>query len=254
MNKKFGKIVLPLIIVLSILLVLVAMYFLVMPTFTILADESWNLCLDSSDRLGISISYALSFVRLKTQILDLALLQDASALSSYIQNIKSDYVLLTPVVSFAAIVNNVNVSALAPKTICLGMSSEGQGLFDVLLISEPKDAWVSAAKTVKSNFALLYDSSVTPWAQEIASSAPLKAVERYDAHDSTDTFNIDKLDLGLVLCPYVEKLYEYVDFDSPVSWVVDYRFYSAIEKKKIYAYIRPSFGQILTEARNTKKR
>lgn len=258
------------IVISSLVLVLVAflafVYFVLFDSFTLVSDISFNQVYSSylmKDRLH----YAAKGLRLRVKTLDETCFYDKESFIAELSRIKGDYVLLSPLPSWYACQNEVNVSNLLPGSVVLGIGAESAvGYFDCLLVSDERAGWVEAGKamaaetsSMSQNIGLVYDLDSIDYASDIIGCFRENRVSVFNRDGSSRLFASTTLDamnkqgIVLALCPYATSFNSFFNSDSTVSWVVDYRLASVVPSENLYGVVRPDLSLVLELAKATQK-
>lgn len=260
-----GKLVVS-IVCLAVLLSLCALYFLAFPTFTMVSDPAWSACFTFSDVLKLRFSYLLDGYRLRIVRLESDSFYDIGIFSARLGRLGGRYVLLGPVSTSYAVSNGLDVLTLLGSSIVLGMGSSGSSQFDALMISDEKSGWESAARALaressgsSSNVALVYDSTMVPFASDIIGCFGANAVSAFDRSGYGNLYAddvrkaMDKQSIAIAMCPYVGDFEQFFKSESSISWVVDYRFSEAVPSSNLYGVVHPVLTGLVERAAGISK-
>ena len=266
MGKRKRAITIIMVLILAVVLAAVSFYFLVLPTFAIVSDEAWSTCFSTSQMLGLRASYALDGYRLKVVKLGSSDMYNPEVFRNVLSKLKSDYVVLGPVASAYAVQNKLDVSFMLEDSVVLAIGAEDSDLFDCLLLSDERSGWLSASKAIaqqtsasSKNVALVYESDVISYANDITNLFPSGGVSVFDKSKGGNVFyrstlqEMDRLGIVIALCPYVSGMGNFFDEAGTVSWIVDYRFRSAIPAANLYGTVGPDLKNILAIAKDVEK-
>ncbi|MBR2282781.1 MAG: hypothetical protein IJ863_09195 [Spirochaetales bacterium] len=258
------------IVISSVILFLMALssfvYFVLFDTFTLFSDVSFNQVY-STCLLRDRLRYAARGVRLKVRTIDDTCFNDNERFISELAGVRGDYVLLSPIASMFAYQNRTDVSALVPGSIVLGIGSEDySGLFDNLLVSDERSGWVKAGKAISAetasmsqNIGLVYDLGSIDYDSDIVGCFGENRVSIFAKDGSGRLFasttleTMNRQGIVVALCPFATNFDSFFNFESSVSWVVDYRLAPVVPDKNLYGVVCPDLGQVLETARSTHK-
>ena len=235
-----------------------AVYFLVFDSVTIVSDTSFPQVVPSGTYTSLRLSLAFEGKRLKVVTFQEKNFSSPEVFSSGLVAAGGDYVILTPVPAAYAVINTVDVSALLPDSVVIGIhDGTGTPYFDVTLVSDELSGWTDAAYAIQEetasmpqNIALVYERTVDELAQGIVDVFPAGHVTEFRKETSSRMFannTYDKMDeqgIVLAMCPYTSGFASFFGAEHSVSWIVDYRFALTVPAANLYGVVSPDFKSL----------
>jgi len=266
-SSKIRRVILLVVLSLLVLAALcLSVYFLMLPTFTLVTDPAYSEVFDPRMENTMRMSFLLKGVRLNVVNLDQADFQ-GSLFSEKLSSVRGKWVLLSPAVADFCVSQNLDVSALLEDSTVLALYGDSScTLFDCTLVSAEETGWVRAARSIyaqiaktSQNAALVYDSNVISYSQSIVANFPEGRLSVF-ADDDSDSFfakntkaELDRQRILIALCPYVSDIRNLTGSDETVRWVCDYRFILSFPSGQVYGIVRPDYDFILSMAKDVVK-
>lgn len=272
-NKK--KRVLP-IVLLSVLFIAAAVSatcFFVLPTFTVVSDSAYSQVLYRPWFSRIRLSALLNGSRLRVVTLEDSAFDDGISFSAALERVSGGgkgYVFLSPAVSYFAVRNSIDVSAVFDSAIVSGFAVSGGNdvsSFDCVFVSDEKSGWLDASRklaaepsVMNEKLALIFSRDRISYSDDIASAFPSDTLSVFKEEGGNRLFasltmdEMKKNGIVLALCPYVENLSSFFSSGSSVYWIVDYRFAPAVPKGRLFGVVAPDFIGALKVAKGAEKR
>ena len=267
--KKKSKVLLGILIFLLVAVgVVSAIYFVGFDRFVLVSDPAWSYLLPSSEIFSLRLTLAQKGYRLEIVDASASQLDEVSAFTPMLLALKAsseDVVFLGPLASSCAVRFEVDVSALLPNVVVLGLWKEACNNFDVTLVAEVDVGWLEAAKAARSG-SLTKGSETQTMAQKVAvvydfdGTSAFEAIKSVLAEDSllpyyydgeshlfasNSILSMQQEQVVLAMCPHLEGLYDLVSMDESVSWIVDYRYASIIPKSQLFGIVLPDLSGVM---------
>ncbi len=256
-----------LMVIAAMVLSLIAIYFLALPTFTIVSDRAFSTVLPKAELRRLGLSLASNGIRLKVDTFKDESFESPESFSNRLGKVKGRWVLLSPVLSAYSVNNAIDVSEMLSDSVAIAMYAyPDTGLFDCTLVSDERSGWVKAASSVASemavtarNTALVYEVDSIAYRNDIVAcfSPGWLSVFEDDGQSrlfvSSTMAELDRQNIVIALCPYESKLYDFFSSPGTVNWVVDYRFAATVPKSQLYGIVIPAFSDAFGEALHCEK-
>ena len=244
-----------------------AVYFLAFDTVTIVSDSSFTQIVPSRTFTSLRLRLAMEAKRLRIVNLPDQCFRSTDVFIAKLAYTGGSCIILTPVPAAYAVINNIDVSALLPDAVVIGIhDATGTECFDVTLVSDELSGWQDAAASIQAeagtmsrNVALIYENSVDELAQSIVDAFPAGHVTEFRKEGSARMFSIttydamDEQGIVLALCPYVTGFSGFFNTDHAVSWIVDYRFAHTVPEANLYGVVAPDLGLLPSVIRAAEK-
>lgn len=244
-----------------------AVYFLSFDTVSLFSDTSFRQVVPSGTVTSLRFRLALDGKRLNVVSMPDQCFGSPDVFRSALASSDCDYAILSPVPAAYAVINEIDVSALLPDTVVLGIHDEtGTSFFDVSLVSDELSGWEDAAAAISAetasmsqNIALVYESTIDELAQDIMEFFPAGHVTEFRKKGalrmfaSTTLETMDEQGIVLAMCPFVNGFANFFNRENPVSWIVDYRFASTVPAASLYGVVAPDFGSLPAILRAAEK-
>lgn len=235
-----------------------AVYFAVFGTVTVVCDNSFGQVVPSGSLTSLRLKLALEGKRLRVVTLQDRYLNSPDLFRARLASEGGPCVILTPVPAAYAVINEVDVSALLPDTVVIGIhDGTGTAFFDVTLVSDELSGWKAVASALQAesgsmarNVALVYENAVDELAQDIVDSFPAGHVTEMRKDGTARMFAIasfntmDSQGIVLALCPYVTGFASFFSEQHSVMWIVDYRFAPTVPDANLYGVVTPDLGSL----------
>ena len=267
-SPKLLKIVLRIAALLLLLVLLcTAVYFLFLPKITLVSDSSFQQVYTSSDMWSLRLEYASHGFRLKVMKLADSAFDSEDAFKSALSKAKGRAVILSPLASEYCVVNEIRMSELLEKSIVVGINIYPVNeCFDFTLVPNEKSGWIEAATILEAetskmsqNVALVYESEVGSYVEDIVSCFPNGHVSEFKKVSGTSLFPtntlnaMDEQGIVLAMCPYVSSFHRFFVGNTTVQWIVDYRFASVVPKTNLYGIVVPDLSVVIGISKTTEK-
>ena len=270
-KKKIPKLLKIVLRIAALLLLLVllctAVYFLFFPKITLVSDSSFQQVYTSSDMWSLRLEYASHGFRLKVMKLTDSAFDSEDAFKSALSKAKGRAVLLSPLASEYCVVNEIRMSELLEKSIVVGINIYPVNeCFDFTLVPNEKSGWIEAATILEAetskmsqNVALVYESEVGSYVEDIVSCFPNGHVSEFKKVSGTSLFPtntlnaMDEQGIVLAMCPYVSSFHRFFVGNTTVQWIVDYRFASVVPKTNLYGIVVPDLSVVIGISKTTEK-
>ena len=267
-SPKLLKIVLRIAALLLLLVLLcTAVYFLFLPKITLVSDSSFQQVYTSSDMWSLRLEYASHGFRLKVMKLADSAFDSADAFKSALSKAKGRAVILSPLASEYCVVNEIRMSELLEKSIVVGINIYPVNeCFDFTLVPNEKSGWIEAATSLEAetskmsqNVALVYESEVGSYVEDIVSCFPNGHVSEFKKVSGTSLFPtntlnaMDEQGIVIAMCPYVSSFHRFFVGNTTVQWIVDYRFASVVPKTNLYGIVVPDLSVVIGISKTTEK-
>ena len=267
-SPKYLKIVLRIAALLLLLVLLcTAVYFLFFPKITLVSDSSFQQVYTSSDMWSLRLEYASHGFRLKVMKLADSAFDSEVAFKSALSKAKGRAVLLSPLASEYCVVNEIRMSELLEKSIVVGINIYPVNeCFDFTLVPNEKSGWIEAATSLEAetskmsqNVALVYESEVGSYVEDIVSCFPNGHVSEFKKVSGTSLFPtntlnaMDEQGIVLAMCPYVSSFHRFFVGNTTVQWIVDYRFASVVPSDNLYGVVVPDLSVVIGISKTTEK-
>lgn len=267
-SPKLLKIVLRIAALLLLLVLLcTAVYFLFLPKITLVSDSSFQQVYTSSDMWSLRLEYASHGFRLKVMKLADSAFDSADAFKSALSKAKGRAVLLSPLASEYCVVNEIRMSELLEKSIVVGINIYPVNeCFDFTLVPNEKSGWIEAATILEAetskmsqNVALVYESEVGSYVEDIVSCFPNGHVSEFKKVSGTSLFPtntlnaMDEQGIVIAMCPYVSSFHRFFVGNTTVQWIVDYRFASVVPSDNLYGVVVPDLSVVIGISKTTEK-
>ena len=267
-SPKLLKIVLRIAALLLLLVLLcTAVYFLFFPKITLVSDSSFQQVYTSSDMWSLRLEYASHGFRLKVMKLADSAFDSEDAFKSALSKAKGRAVILSPLASEYCVVNEIRMSELLEKSIVVGINIYPVNeCFDFTLVPNEKSGWIEAATILEAetskmsqNVALVYESEVGSYVEDIVSCFPNGHVSEFKKVSGTSLFPtntlnaMDEQGIVLAMCPYVSSFHRFFVGNTTVQWIVDYRFASVVPKTNLYGIVVPDLSVVIGISKTTEK-
>ena len=267
-SPKYLKIVLRIAALLLLLVLLcTAVYFLFFPKITLVSDSSFQQVYTSSDMWSLRLEYASHGFRLKVMKLADSAFDSEDAFKSALSKAKGRAVILSPLASEYCVVNEIRMSELLEKSIVVGINIYPVNeCFDFTLVPNEKSGWIEAATILEAetskmsqNVALVYESEVGSYVEDIVSCFPNGHVSEFKKVSGTSLFPtntlnaMDEQGIVLAMCPYVSSFHRFFVGNTTVQWIVDYRFASVVPKTNLYGIVVPDLSVVIGISKTTEK-
>ena len=180
-SPKLLKIVLRIVaLVLLLVLLCAAVYFLLFPKITLVSDSSFRQIYPSSDLWSLRLEYASQGFRLKVMKLADSAFDSEDSFRAALSKVKGRAVLLSPLASEYCVVNEIRICELLEKSIVVGINIDSASrCFDVTLVPDEKSGWIEAATALEAetsgmsqNVALVSESEGIFYLEDIISCFP----------------------------------------------------------------------------------
>ena len=245
-------------VLLSVALVLAAVYILAFPRITFVSDSAFRQVYTSSDLWSLRLDYASHGKRLSVLKLSDSAFDSPELFSSALAKAGGKTVVLSPLASEYAIIEGIDVSSLLEKSIVLGISMNTDSeCFDCTLVPEEVSGWTKAATALaeetskmSQNVALVYESEVISYIEDIVSCFPVGHVSEFKRLAGTSLFQtntlaeMDEQGILIAMCPYVASFHRFFNKETSVLWIVDYRFAPVVPEDNLYGVVMPDFGAL----------
>ena len=267
-SPKLLKIVLRIVaLVLLLVLLCAAVYFLLFPKITLVSDSSFQQVYTSSDMWSLRLEYASHGFRLKVMKLADSAFDSEDAFKSALSKAKGRAVLLSPLASEYCVVNEIRMSELLEKSIVVGINIYPVNeCFDFTLVPNEKSGWIEAATILEAetskmsqNVALVYESEVGSYVEDIVSCFPNGHVSEFKKVSGTSLFPtntlnaMDEQGIVIAMCPYVSSFHRFFVGNTTVQWIVDYRFASVVPSDNLYGVVVPDLSVVIGISKTTEK-
>ena len=267
-SPKLLKIVLCIAALLLLLVLLcTAVYFLFLPKITLVSDSSFQQVYQSSDMWSLRLEYASHGFRLKVMKLADSAFDSEVAFKSALSKAKGRAVLLSPLASEYCVVNEIRMSELLEKSIVVGINIYPVNeCFDFTLVPNEKSGWIEAATILEAetskmsqNVALVYESEVGSYVEDIVSCFPNGHVSEFKKVSGTSLFPtntlnaMDEQGIVIAMCPYVSSFHRFFVGNTTVQWIVDYRFASVVPSDNLYGVVVPDLSVVIGISKTTEK-
>ena len=267
-SPKLLKIVLRIAALLLLLVLLcTAVYFLFLPKITLVSDSSFQQVYTSSDMWSLRLEYASHGFRLKVMKLADSAFDSEDAFKSALSKAKGRAVLLSPLASEYCVVNEIRMSELLEKSIVVGINIYPVNeCFDFTLVPNEKSGWIEAATILEAetskmsqNVALVYESEVGSYVEDIVSCFPNGHVSEFKKVSGTSLFPtntlnaMDEQGIVIAMCPYVSSFHRFFVGNTTVQWIVDYRFASVVPSDNLYGVVVPDLSVVIGISKTTEK-
>ena len=267
-SPKLLKIVLRIAALLLLLVLLcTAVYFLFFPKITLVSDSSFQQVYTSSDMWSLRLEYASHGFRLKVMKLADSAFDSEDAFKSALSKAKGRAVILSPLASEYCVVNEIRMSELLEKSIVVGINIYPVNeCFDFTLVPNEKSGWIEAATILEAetskmsqNVALVYESEVGSYVEDIVSCFPNGHVSEFKKVSGTSLFPtntlnaMDEQGIVIAMCPYVSSFHRFFVGNTTVQWIVDYRFASVVPKTNLYGIVVPDLSVVIGISKTTEK-
>ena len=270
-KKKIPKLLKIVLRIAALLLLLVllctAVYFLFFPKITLVSDSSFQQVYTSSDMWSLRLEYASHGFRLKVMKLTDSAFDSEDAFKSALSKAKGRAVILSPLASEYCVVNEIRMSELLEKSIVVGINIYPVNeCFDFTLVPNEKSGWIEAATILEAetskmsqNVALVYESEVGSYVEDIVSCFPNGHVSEFKKVSGTSLFPtntlnaMDEQGIVLAMCPYVSSFHRFFVGNTTVQWIVDYRFASVVPKTNLYGIVVPDLSVVIGISKTTEK-
>ena len=267
-SPKLLKIVLRIAALLLLLVLLcTAVYFLFLPKITLVSDSSFQQVYTSSDMWSLRLEYASHGFRLKVMKLADSAFDSEDAFKSALSKAKGRAVILSPLASEYCVVNEIRMSELLEKSIVVGINIYPVNeCFDFTLVPNEKSGWIEAATILEAetskmsqNVALVYESEVGSYVEDIVSCFPNGHVSEFKKVSGTSLFPtntlnaMDEQGIVLAMCPYVSSFHRFFVGNTTVQWIVDYRFASVVPSDNLYGVVVPDLSVVIGISKTTEK-
>ena len=253
--------------VLALLLICCAVYFLLFPRITFVADSSFLQVYSSSDIWQLRLDYASHGTRLRVLKLADSAFDSPDKFKAAVSKARGRAVVLSPIASEYCIQEEIDASALLGKSNVLGIHMNTEtDCFDCTLVPDEVSGWIEAAtslaadtSSMSQNVALVYEYESISFAKDIISCFPSGHVSEYQRMPGTSLFQTNTLaefdEKGIVfaMCPYVTSFHRFFSKETTVQWITDYRFASVVPEANLYGLVTPDFEAIIGIARNVEK-
>ena len=267
-SPKLLKIVLRIAALLLLLVLLcTAVYFLFFPKITLVSDSSFQQVYTSSDMWSLRLEYASHGFRLKVMKLADSAFDSEDAFKSALSKAKGRAVILSPLASEYCVVNEIRMSELLEKSIVVGINIYPVNeCFDFTLVPNEKSGWIEAATILEAetskmsqNVALVYESEVGSYVEDIVSCFPNGHVSEFKKVSGTSLFPtntlnaMDEQGIVIAMCPYVSSFHRFFVGNTTVQWIVDYRFASVVPSDNLYGVVVPDLSVVIGISKTTEK-
>ena len=267
-SPKLLKIVLRIVaLVLLLVLLCAAVYFLLFPKITLVSDSSFRQIYPSSDMWSLRLEYASHGFRLKVMKLADSAFDSEDAFKSALSKAKGRAVTLSPLASEYCVVNEIRMSELLEKSIVVGINIYPVNeCFDFTLVPNEKSGWIEAATILEAetskmsqNVALVYESEVGSYVEDIVSCFPNGHVSEFKKVSGTSLFPtntlnaMDEQGIVIAMCPYVSSFHRFFVGNTTVQWIVDYRFASVVPSDNLYGVVVPDLSVVIGISKTTEK-
>ena len=267
-SPKLLKIVLCIAALLLLLVLLcTAVYFLFLPKITLVSDSSFQQVYTSSDMWSLRLEYASHGFRLKVMKLADSAFDSEDAFKSALSKAKGRAVTLSPLASEYCVVNEIRMSELLEKSIVVGINIYPVNeCFDFTLVPNEKSGWIEAATILEAetskmsqNVALVYESEVGSYVEDIVSCFPNGHVSEFKKVSGTSLFPtntlnaMDEQGIVIAMCPYVSSFHRFFVGNTTVQWIVDYRFASVVPSDNLYGVVVPDLSVVIGISKTTEK-
>ena len=267
-SPKLLKIVLRIAALLLLLVLLcTAVYFLFLPKITLVSDSSFQQVYTSSDMWSLRLEYASHGFRLKVMKLADSAFDSEDAFKSALSKAKGRAVILSPLASEYCVVNEIRMSELLEKSIVVGINIYPVNeCFDFTLVPNEKSGWIEAATILEAetskmsqNVALVYESEVGSYVEDIVSCFPNGHVSEFKKVSGTSLFPtntlnaMDEQGIVIAMCPYVSSFHRFFVGNTTVQWIVDYRFASVVPSDNLYGVVVPDLSVVIGISKTTEK-
>ena len=267
-SPKLLKIMLRIVALLLLLVLLCsAVYFLFFPKITLVSDSSFQQVYTSSDMWSLRLEYASHGFRLKVMKLADSAFDSEDAFKSALSKAKGRAVILSPLASEYCVVNEIRMSELLEKSIVVGINIYPVNeCFDFTLVPNEKSGWIEAATILEAetskmsqNVALVYESEVGSYVEDIVSCFPNGHVSEFKKVSGTSLFPtntlnaMDEQGIVIAMCPYVSSFHRFFVGNTTVQWIVDYRFASVVPKTNLYGIVVPDLSVVIGISKTTEK-
>ena len=267
-SPKLLKIVLRIAALLLLLVLLcTAGYFLFFPKITLVSDSSFQQVYQSSDVWSLRLEYAAHGVRLKVMNLADSAFDSEDAFKSALSKAKGSAVILSPLASEYCIRNEIDSSAVLKESLVFGIHIYPVNeCFDFTLVPNEKSGWIEAATILEAetskmsqNVALVYESEVGSYAEDIVSCFPEGHVSEFKKSSGSSQFpsrtlsEMDEQGIVIAMCPYVSSFHRFFVNSTTVQWVVDYRFASVVPSENLYGVVIPDLSVVIGISKTAEK-
>jgi len=261
-KKEKGGRALKTFIMFSVLVVLAgaaaAVYFIVFDTVTVVSDTSFRQVVPSGDFTSLMLKLALEGKRLRIVTIADRYFNSPDLFRARLASEGGSCVILTPVPAAYAVINSVDVSALLPDTVVIGIhDGTGTASFDVTLVSDELSGWTAVASALQAdqgsmsrNIGLVYENLVDELAQGIVGAFPAGHITEMRKEGTARMFAIasfntmDSQGIVLAMCPYVTGFASFFSEHHSVMWIVDYRFAPTVPDANLYGVVTPDLGSL----------
>ena len=267
-SPKLLKIVLRIAALLLLLVLLcTAVYFLFLPKITLVSDSSFQQVYTSSDMWSLRLEYASHGFRLKVMKLADSAFDSEDAFKSALSKAKGRAVILSPLASEYCVVNEIRMSELLEKSIVVGINIYPVNeCFDFTLVPNEKSGWIEAATILEAetskmsqNVALVYGNEDIAYIEDIVSCFPEGHVSEFKKVSGaslfpTNTLNaMDEQGIVIAMCPYVSSFHRFFIGKTTVQWVVDYRFASVVPSENLDGVVMPDLSVVIGISKTAEK-
>ena len=256
-RHKLNGLLLIVVAIIALVILACAIYFLALPTFTIVSDSAFSAVLPKAELRRLGLSMATKGIRLKIEAFENDSFYAPESFSSRLERVKGKWVILGPTASSYSVQNEISVRDILDHSVTIGIYADPDtNLFDCTLVSDFTSGWIEAATTISDemsktsrNTALVYDNSVILLAQDIESCFQTGWLSVYEDDGqsrlfvSTTLSEMDKQNIVIALCPYETRLNDFFKNPSSLSWVVDYRFAPVVPQSQLYGMVIPKFKE-----------
>ena len=267
-SPKLLKIVLRIAALLLLLVLLcTAVYFLFLPKITLVSDSSFRQIYPSSDLWSLRLDYASQGFRLKVMKLADSAFDSEDSFRAALSKVKGRAVLLSPLASEYCVVNEIRICELLEKSIVVGINIDSASrCFDVTLVPDEKSGWIEAATALEAetsgmsqNVALVSESEGISYLEDIVSCFPEGHVSEFKKISGASLFPsrtleaMDEQGIVIAMCPYVSSFHRFFVSSTTVQWIVDYRFESVVPPENLYGVVTPDFSVVPEVSKNAEK-
>ncbi len=196
-----GRFVVKFLIFLIVFFFAIAVYYSTLNSYCLVDESVWALTSVKSRMLSLKLRFFLKGIRLRHITLDVSEIVEKQSLEYALNSIpESEIVVLDPVISYACNTLEIDAASILKNACVTAIASDNsKGYFDCILISEKESAWENLS------------------------------------YDETITGNED-----IIICKNSDDITSYMnnpDFNK--SFIVDFRYASAVPQGKLYGVIEP---------------